>query len=366
MNEGKRGYREIKHVAAPRKPVKKRNPVAHAAQSVAKGSGTHKDKKRAVKHGDTKHKKSEFAMMEGAQYAHKLDLMLKMAVIEDTLSENKMARGSNPEYDDEAGMARNSLKTMHRAIIGLAKTINQGDNLPEWCQEKLSLAEDYLVTVWDYLQSEKEQGVAEGFNPVESDYGSWYQILEKDGYRNPDVSGAYALELVAGDYRGQDGYVSTIRNILTYVKQNRAVLGKAVAERKTVKDCIMDIKKEYPQLYQAAQQPQGVAEAGYGRNRGYTQGFASPNAPSLVGNNYDSDGNRLGGGHDEYHVPDPVDTNTWYIRANGKIIKDRDGEPFQYRDKSAANKAALTMMTKPFNAGKKFMLTTKAVDKDDT
>jgi len=105
-----------------------------------------------------------------------------------------------------------------------------------------------------------EEGVAEGFNPVESDYGSWYQILEKDGYRNPDVSGAYALELVAGDYRGQDGYVSTIRNILTYVKQNRAVLGKAVAERKTVKDCIMDIKKEYPQLYQAAQQPQGVAE----------------------------------------------------------------------------------------------------------
>ena len=31
-----------------------------------------------------------------------------------------------------------------------------GDNLPEWCQEKLSLAEDYLVTVWDYLQSESD------------------------------------------------------------------------------------------------------------------------------------------------------------------------------------------------------------------
>jgi tRNA 2-selenouridine synthase SelU len=41
-------------------------------------------------------------------------------------------------------------------------TIEDKDNLPEWCQEKISLAEDYLVTVWDYLQSEKEQGVAEG------------------------------------------------------------------------------------------------------------------------------------------------------------------------------------------------------------
>jgi hypothetical protein len=45
-------------------------------------------------------------------------------------------------------------------------TIKEGDNLPEWCQEKISLAEDYLVTVWDYLQSEKEQGVAEGLHPM--------------------------------------------------------------------------------------------------------------------------------------------------------------------------------------------------------
>jgi hypothetical protein len=62
------------------------------------------------------------------------------------------------EYDDEAGMAHNSLKTMQRAVEGLATTIQPGDNLPEWCQEKLSLAEDYLVSVWDYLQSEKDTG----------------------------------------------------------------------------------------------------------------------------------------------------------------------------------------------------------------
>ena len=105
-----------------------------------------------------------------------------------------------------------------------------------------------------------EPPVAEGFDPVEQAYYDWSQILQKDGYRNPNVSGADALELVAGDYRGPDGYVSTIRNILTYVKQNRAVLGKAVSDHKTVKDCIIDIKKEYPQFYQAAQQPEGVDE----------------------------------------------------------------------------------------------------------
>ena len=66
----------------------------------------------------------------------------------------------NDEYNDESGMAYNSLRTIHRATKGLANTIKDGDNLPEWCQEKISLAEDYLVTVWDYLQSEK--GLAEG------------------------------------------------------------------------------------------------------------------------------------------------------------------------------------------------------------
>jgi hypothetical protein len=101
------------------------------------------------------------------------------------------------------------------------------------------------------------------------------------------------------------------------------------------------------------------AEAGYGRNRGYTQGFASPTAPSLGGNKYDSDGNQLGGGHDEYHVPDPVDNTIWFIRVNGKILHSKDGSPYEFRSKDAATKAARTMMAKPFNAGKKFELTTR-------
>jgi hypothetical protein len=65
----------------------------------------------------------------------------------------------NAEYDDEAGMAHGSLHTLKNAVDGLMQVIDDNDNLPEWCQEKISLAEDYLVTVWDYLQSEKAQGV---------------------------------------------------------------------------------------------------------------------------------------------------------------------------------------------------------------
>jgi hypothetical protein len=73
--------------------------------------------------------------------------------------ERNVAEGFNGEYDDEAGMAQGSLETLKRAVDGLMNTIDDNDNLPEWCQEKISLAEDYLVTVWDYIQSEKAQGV---------------------------------------------------------------------------------------------------------------------------------------------------------------------------------------------------------------
>ena len=82
--------------------------------------------------------------------------------------------GFNGEYDDEAGMAHSNLLTTARAVIGLLKTIKDRDNLPEWGQEKIAKAEMMLVSVWDYLQSQKamgnnpQQGVAEGDTYMES------------------------------------------------------------------------------------------------------------------------------------------------------------------------------------------------------
>ena len=65
----------------------------------------------------------------------------------------------NGEYDDEAGMAQSNLRTMARAVDGLLKTIKSNDNLPEWGQEKIAKAEMMLVSVWDYLLSQKEMGM---------------------------------------------------------------------------------------------------------------------------------------------------------------------------------------------------------------
>jgi hypothetical protein len=67
-----------------------------------------------------------------------------------------MAEGDNPEYDDEAGMADNNLETLERAVAGIDDLIQAGDNLPEWCQEKIAVAKSMLVAVWDYMESEED------------------------------------------------------------------------------------------------------------------------------------------------------------------------------------------------------------------
>lgn len=67
----------------------------------------------------------------------------------------------NPEYDDEAGMADNNLETLKKAVEGIDSLISPGDNLPEWCQEKIAVATSMLVTIWNYMQGEEERGVSE-------------------------------------------------------------------------------------------------------------------------------------------------------------------------------------------------------------
>ncbi len=52
----------------------------------------------------------------------------------------------------------------------------------------------------------------------------------------------------------------------------------------------------------------------------------------------------------------------WYIRINGKIFKDRNGDPVIFNGKKHANAVAVKMMQKPFNKGKDFILTNKPED----
>ena len=87
-----------------------------------------------------------------------------------------MAEGFNGEYDDEAGMAQGNLYTIAQAAQGLLDTIDDRDNLPEWAQEKIAKVEGMLVSVWNYLQSQKAQGIDPEINEM---YEAMDQLAEE-------------------------------------------------------------------------------------------------------------------------------------------------------------------------------------------
>lgn len=61
------------------------------------------------------------------------------------------------EYDMEGDFAKNQLHTIRRMADVLEKRIGDNENLPEWVQMKLSQAQGMMVSVTDYLISEKEK-----------------------------------------------------------------------------------------------------------------------------------------------------------------------------------------------------------------
>jgi hypothetical protein len=101
-------------------------------------------------------------------------LWLRQAI--DNYSKEGVAEGFNGEYDDEAGMAQGNLYTIAQAAQGLLDTIDDRDNLPEWAQEKIAKVEGMLVSVWNYLQSQKAQGIDPEINEM---YEAMDQLAEE-------------------------------------------------------------------------------------------------------------------------------------------------------------------------------------------
>lgn len=66
------------------------------------------------------------------------------------------------EYDQEGDMAKDDLATIVRAARRLTGMLDDNDNLPEWVQAKITKAADYVDTAADYIESNREQDMAEG------------------------------------------------------------------------------------------------------------------------------------------------------------------------------------------------------------
>ena len=53
---------------------------------------------------------------------------------------------------------KNTASVIQQALKDLIDMLSDDENMPEWVQSKITLAQDYITTVRDYLQSKQELG----------------------------------------------------------------------------------------------------------------------------------------------------------------------------------------------------------------
>ena len=75
------------------------------------------------------------------------------------MTEEKKDKYDEGEYDQEGDMAKSDLRSIMANAKELHDMIDDADNLPEWCQNKITLAEDYISTVANYLTAEMNEEV---------------------------------------------------------------------------------------------------------------------------------------------------------------------------------------------------------------
>ena len=78
------------------------------------------------------------------------------------MTEEKKDKYDEGEYDQEGDMAKSDLRSIMANAKKLHDMIEDADNLPEWCQNKITLAEDYISTVANYMTAEMNEEVQLG------------------------------------------------------------------------------------------------------------------------------------------------------------------------------------------------------------
>ena len=75
------------------------------------------------------------------------------------MQEEKKDKYDEGEYDQEGDMVKSDLRSIIANAQKLHDMIDDAENLPEWCQNKVTLAEDYISTVANYMTAEMNEAV---------------------------------------------------------------------------------------------------------------------------------------------------------------------------------------------------------------
>ena len=99
----------------------------------------------------TKHKELFVANQAASPYAELVAYKAK--------NQAAVAKPDKGEYDEEGGMAKSQLKSVIRNAQSIHDKLQDDTNIAEWVQSKITVAEDYISTVANYMLNE-ENGTA--------------------------------------------------------------------------------------------------------------------------------------------------------------------------------------------------------------
>ena len=126
------------------------------------------------------------------------DSFAKKHGVSKTVAKQKLATEAKEktEYDYEGDMARGQLQSIINNAQRVHDMLEDNDNLPEWVQSKITLAEDYISTVANYMMSEIDEeveSIKESFRPMdEPNYNNSIQARQKKADDNkPPFDGPY-------------------------------------------------------------------------------------------------------------------------------------------------------------------------------
>jgi hypothetical protein len=74
-------------------------------------------------------------------------------------SMENIEHGEQAEYNDEAGMTKDSLHTIVRHARELESALRSNENMPEWVQEKIGQIKGMMTSVTDYILSTHERDI---------------------------------------------------------------------------------------------------------------------------------------------------------------------------------------------------------------
>lgn len=94
------------------------------------------------------------------------------------LQKNTIDEEDAREYDYEGDMAMSDLRSIMHNAQRIHDLLKPETNLPEWCQSKITLAEDYISTVANYMTAEK--------GDVKEESGCPLDLLDED-LDSPDL-----------------------------------------------------------------------------------------------------------------------------------------------------------------------------------